>query len=139
MRALKGLEEMISLSVVHWRMLEHGCKLRHYVDPGGTAIYYHSGGRYWRKALLTRLSSHYKPIVVGSTLSLSGAFAATGQIHKIAGEEFLDRLNKEYRDMMADSCTVRTTALLSTPASSTSLTAQRPVDSGMADVAAGPR
>jgi branched-chain amino acid transport system substrate-binding protein len=35
-----------------------------------------------------------KPIVVGSTLSLSGAFAATGQIHKIAGELFLDRLNK---------------------------------------------
>jgi branched-chain amino acid transport system substrate-binding protein len=35
-----------------------------------------------------------QPIVVGSTLSLSGAFAATGQIHKIAGEEFLDRLNK---------------------------------------------
>ncbi|HEX3761242.1 MAG TPA: amino acid ABC transporter substrate-binding protein [Kofleriaceae bacterium] len=35
-----------------------------------------------------------KPIVIGSTLSLSGAFAATGQIHKIAGEEFLDRLNK---------------------------------------------
>src|ERR1043165_7169078 len=35
-----------------------------------------------------------KPIVVGSTLSLSGAFAATGQIHKIAGEDFLDRLNK---------------------------------------------
>jgi branched-chain amino acid transport system substrate-binding protein len=35
-----------------------------------------------------------KPIVVGSTLSLSGAFAATGQIHKIAGDEFVDRLNK---------------------------------------------
>jgi branched-chain amino acid transport system substrate-binding protein len=35
-----------------------------------------------------------RPIVIGSTLSLSGAFAATGQIHKIAGEEFLDRLNK---------------------------------------------
>jgi branched-chain amino acid transport system substrate-binding protein len=35
-----------------------------------------------------------KPIVVGSTLSLSGAFAATGQIHKIAGEEFLERLNR---------------------------------------------
>lgn len=34
-----------------------------------------------------------KPIVVGSTLSLTGAFAATGQIHKIAGEEFVDRLN----------------------------------------------
>jgi branched-chain amino acid transport system substrate-binding protein len=35
-----------------------------------------------------------KPIVVGSTLSLTGAFAATGIIHKIAGEEFVDRLNK---------------------------------------------
>jgi len=33
------------------------------------------------------------PIVVGSTLSLTGAFAATGIIHKIAGEEFIDRLN----------------------------------------------
>ena len=33
------------------------------------------------------------PIVVGSTLSLTGAFAATGIIHKIAGEEFVERLN----------------------------------------------
>jgi branched-chain amino acid transport system substrate-binding protein len=38
-------------------------------------------------------SSTAKPIVVGSTLSLTGAFAATGVIHKIAGEEFVDRLN----------------------------------------------
>jgi branched-chain amino acid transport system substrate-binding protein len=34
-----------------------------------------------------------QPIVVGSTLSLSGAFAATGIIHKIAGEAFVERLN----------------------------------------------
>jgi branched-chain amino acid transport system substrate-binding protein len=34
-----------------------------------------------------------KPIVVGSTLSLTGAFAATGLIHKIAGEEYVARLN----------------------------------------------
>ncbi len=34
-----------------------------------------------------------KPIVVGSTLSLTGAFAATGAIHKIAGEQFVARLN----------------------------------------------
>lgn len=33
------------------------------------------------------------PIVVGSTLSLTGAFGATGIIHKLAGEEFVDRLN----------------------------------------------
>ncbi|WP_238008678.1 amino acid ABC transporter substrate-binding protein [Dactylosporangium sp. AC04546] len=38
-------------------------------------------------------SGNSAPIVVGSTLSLTGAFAATGQIHKIAGEEFVERLN----------------------------------------------
>lgn len=36
-----------------------------------------------------------EPIVVGSTLSLSGAFAATGAIHEIAGKLFVDRLNAE--------------------------------------------
>ena len=36
-----------------------------------------------------------EPIVVGSTLSLSGAFAATGTIHKIAGEQFVERLNAD--------------------------------------------
>ena len=35
-----------------------------------------------------------EPIVVGSTLALTGAFAATGIIHKIAGETFIDRLNE---------------------------------------------
>lgn len=34
-----------------------------------------------------------QPIVVGSTLSLTGAFASTGIIHKLAGEEFIERLN----------------------------------------------
>jgi branched-chain amino acid transport system substrate-binding protein len=34
------------------------------------------------------------PIVVGSTLSLTGAFGATGVIHQIAGELFVDRLNE---------------------------------------------
>jgi branched-chain amino acid transport system substrate-binding protein len=35
-----------------------------------------------------------EPIVVGSTLSLTGAFAATGAIHKIAGEQFVEQLNE---------------------------------------------
>lgn len=35
-----------------------------------------------------------EPIVVGSTLSLSGAFAATGIIHQIAGELYVERLNE---------------------------------------------
>lgn len=33
------------------------------------------------------------PIVVGGTLSLTGPFGATGAIHRIAGELFVDRLN----------------------------------------------
>jgi branched-chain amino acid transport system substrate-binding protein len=33
------------------------------------------------------------PIVVGSTLSLTGAFGATGVIHRIVGEQFVERLN----------------------------------------------
>jgi branched-chain amino acid transport system substrate-binding protein len=38
-------------------------------------------------------TTNSKPIVVGSTLSLTGAFAATGAIHKVAGELFVERLN----------------------------------------------
>ena len=34
-----------------------------------------------------------EPIVVGSSLSLTGAFAPTGAIHRIAGEMFVERLN----------------------------------------------
>lgn len=36
-----------------------------------------------------------EPIVVGSTLSLTGAFSATGVIHQIAGEMFVERLNAD--------------------------------------------
>jgi branched-chain amino acid transport system substrate-binding protein len=34
-----------------------------------------------------------EPIVIGSTLSLTGAFGATGIIHRIVGEQFVARLN----------------------------------------------
>ena len=34
-----------------------------------------------------------KPIVIGSTLSLTGSFAATGIIHKVAGETFVKWIN----------------------------------------------
>jgi branched-chain amino acid transport system substrate-binding protein len=36
-----------------------------------------------------------EPIVVGSTLSLTGALAATGVIHQIVGEQFVERLNAD--------------------------------------------
>ncbi len=34
-----------------------------------------------------------EPIVVGSTLSLTGPFAATAALHRIAGEQFVEQLN----------------------------------------------
>lgn len=36
-----------------------------------------------------------EPIVVGSSLSLTGAFGPTAAIHQIAGEQFVERLNEE--------------------------------------------
>ncbi len=37
--------------------------VRNFVDEKyGKTVYYHSGGRYWRKAILERLSTEYKPI-----------------------------------------------------------------------------
>jgi branched-chain amino acid transport system substrate-binding protein len=36
-----------------------------------------------------------EPIVIGSSLAITGAFAPTGAIHKIAGDQFVERLNGE--------------------------------------------
>jgi hypothetical protein len=51
------------------KMLAHGRRLRDYLDAGGETIYYHSGGRYWRKALEEKLSSHYKPLTVRTSVA----------------------------------------------------------------------
>ncbi|WP_322512840.1 Eco57I restriction-modification methylase domain-containing protein [Chloroflexus sp.] len=50
------------------KMHSHQRKLKDFVVAEGIPIYYHSGGRYWRKALLEKLSSHYKPIIVPERL-----------------------------------------------------------------------
>lgn len=46
------------------RMHAEGRLLGDYACAEGTTLFYHSGGRYWRKALLEKLSSHYKPLSV---------------------------------------------------------------------------
>jgi hypothetical protein len=51
------------------RMLAAGYRLRDYVDVSGVTLYYHSGGRYWRKALPVKLSSHYKPVTVAAEVA----------------------------------------------------------------------
>lgn len=57
------LENEVENSILN-KMLNHGQKLRKYLIQSGKVLYYHSGGRYWRKALLNKISSHYKPISV---------------------------------------------------------------------------
>ena len=46
------------------RMLAYERKLGQYATNKGTTLFYHSGGRYWRKAVRTKHSSHYKPFTV---------------------------------------------------------------------------
>ncbi|PDW00300.1 hypothetical protein CJ255_20855 [Candidatus Viridilinea mediisalina] len=57
-------QEVLLLEKMH----AHGKKVKDFITAHGTPIYYHSGGRYWRKALLEQRSSHYKPIYVHEQL-----------------------------------------------------------------------
>ncbi|MBX0329916.1 SAM-dependent methyltransferase [Oscillochloris sp. ZM17-4] len=50
------------------KMHGHSQKIKHLVSSQGSQIYYHSGGRYWRKALREKLSSHYKPVTIPERL-----------------------------------------------------------------------
>jgi hypothetical protein len=50
-------------------MQHHGYTLGDYVTRHGTTLFYHSGGRYWRKALPHKLSSHYKPLTLPPALA----------------------------------------------------------------------
>jgi len=42
----------------------HKLKLKNFLSSKGAFIYYHSGGRYWRKAIEQKISSHYKELKV---------------------------------------------------------------------------
>lgn len=50
------------------KMHRHGRTVKDFVSSQGSEIYYHSGGRYWRKALLEKLSSHYKSVTISEQL-----------------------------------------------------------------------
>ena len=53
----------IELDILN-KILSKERKIKDFSSQNGKSIYYHSGGRYWRKALLEKLSSHYKEIVI---------------------------------------------------------------------------
>ncbi len=60
---LPKIGSMLELTILQ-KMHSHGRKVKDVVSNQGCQIYYHSGGRYWRKALLQKLSSHYKPVTI---------------------------------------------------------------------------
>lgn len=56
----------IELSILD-KLFSTKVNVNSYLSKYGDPIYYHSGGRYWRKAILLKLSSHYKEIRIGGT------------------------------------------------------------------------
>lgn len=83
-------------------MHNHGRKLRQYTQPIGTTIYYHSGGRYWRKALLNKLSSHYKPITVAPNIAPIVFGLLNSQLfywYWISNSNCMDVVNREVLDL----------------------------------------
>ena len=61
--------------------------------PGTTEVTDTTGAPSTTAVSSTTAAVSDDPIVVGGTLSLTGAFAATGAIHKLAGDMFVERLN----------------------------------------------
>ncbi|MDX2129773.1 MAG: DNA methyltransferase [Chloroherpetonaceae bacterium] len=54
------------------KMLSHNKKLSFFYSNIGSNVFYHSGGRYWRKAIDQSFSSHYKKItLVRENLSIA--------------------------------------------------------------------
>ncbi|MDZ4721809.1 MAG: DNA methyltransferase [Roseiflexaceae bacterium] len=84
------------------RMLSHSHKLRDYTTTIGTVIYYHSGGRYWRKALPTKLSSHYKPVYLSDKLAPVAFALLNSQLfywYWISNSNCMDVVSREVLDL----------------------------------------
>lgn len=84
------------------RMLGHGRKLGGYTQPSGTTLFYHSGGRYWRKALPQKLSSHYKPITVAPELAPLAFGLLNSQLfywYWISNSNCMDVVSREVLDL----------------------------------------
>jgi hypothetical protein len=73
-------------------------KLSDYYTTDGEPIYYHSGGRYWRKALQSKLSSHYKEIRVDRKVSPVAFALLNSQLfywYWIANSNCMDVVSRE--------------------------------------------
>ncbi|MDZ7268198.1 MAG: hypothetical protein ONB48_10740 [candidate division KSB1 bacterium] len=84
------------------KLHSHQRKLKQFYDSRGVAIYYHSGGRYWRKALPDKLSSHYKEIKVDQRFSGVIICLLNSQLYYwywIANSNCMDVVSREVDEM----------------------------------------
>jgi hypothetical protein len=80
------------------RMQHHNHVLGDYVARSGTTLFYHSGGRYWRKALPHKLSSHYKPLTLPPALAPIALCLLNSQLfywYWIAHSNCMDLVSRE--------------------------------------------
>jgi len=63
------------------KIYDTGMKLQSFYRPSGKKIYYHSGGRYWRKAIEKKLSSHYKECSIDSDAKDTALASLNSQLY----------------------------------------------------------
>jgi hypothetical protein len=84
------------------KLHSHHQKLNHFYARRGTSIFYHSGGRYWRKALPTKLSSHYKEIVLNPSVAATAFCLLNSQLfywYWITNSNCMDVVSREVDEM----------------------------------------
>ncbi|MBU4389532.1 MAG: Eco57I restriction-modification methylase domain-containing protein [Proteobacteria bacterium] len=84
------------------KLHSHNKKLKASYTVRGKSIYYHSGGRYWRKALFTPLSSHYKGVSVDRSVSSITFCLLNSQLfywYWITNSNCMDVVSREVAEM----------------------------------------
>lgn len=84
------------------KMHSHQKKLKDFYDDSAEPIFYHSGGRYWRKALREGLSSHYKKIMVRESFSTIALCLLNSQLYYlywITNSNCMDVVSREVSEL----------------------------------------
>ncbi|MDR1030782.1 MAG: Eco57I restriction-modification methylase domain-containing protein [Treponema sp.] len=85
-------------SVIYKKIYTYSKLLSSYFINSDNSIFYHSGGRYWRKALLKQISSHYKGISLSKNLSNVGICLLNSQFfywYWITNSNCMDVVSRE--------------------------------------------
>lgn len=80
------------------KMISHQRTLNNFYSNAGRDIFYHSGGRYWRKALNSSFSSHYKQITLAKNDSYIALCILNSQLfywYWISNSNCMDVVSRE--------------------------------------------